>query len=356
MNINQIFQIDGVCGDCGRISNRIEYIDAMRGFAMVLVVVCHIMNTCFVHTNIFYDVVNMQYQIPLFFLICGFFINKNEIITLRKIYTKFQLLVIPAIIMMCGKCVLFNIPILVALFSRYHAGYWFTFVLFEFILLFEFVRYICKLFKWGIHIELMLQLLVSIICIYFSKIVDVNIGRYTKLYLFTFQEFFSYIYLVIGYFVSVYYFQVLSLFKNEKAIGILVVALIIGNIIRYHFDFFNLSSSSTIILIPLVTCLGLLIIWKLFESFACLSVSTRTGKLLTRVGKRTLDVYFLHFFLLDMDLSVIGNFFEDNPSPLVEYLLAITLGIVITIVSLGLGHIIRLSPLTAKWLLGVKPA
>lgn len=316
------------------------------------------MNSCICDPhNIYWLSINMQFQIPLFFLLSGFFISKTNITNLKGLFSKFQLLVVPALIMMTLCCVVFSHGLRERyIFSRDHGGYWFTYALFEFIVLFEFIRHLCKLCKWNIKIEMILQLLVAIGCIYLSKLADLLVANNPTFYIFSLQEFNCYIYFAAGYYVSVYFSSVLKALQNPNVVGGVMIALILGNLFRYRFDFCNLSNYYKLLFYPIITGFGLFIIWKLFISFPQLSTTSRPGKFLTFVGQRTLDVYFIHYLILPRGIYNIGEYFTAHPSPVIEYLLATILGIIITIIALGIGQIIRLSPLTAKWMLGVKPS
>ena len=66
---------------------RIEYIDAMRGMAMFMVIVYHISFGCFHSENIITKIVNVQLELPLFFFISGFFANKIRKTIKHKIFS-----------------------------------------------------------------------------------------------------------------------------------------------------------------------------------------------------------------------------------------------------------------------------
>lgn len=53
-------------------------------------------------------------------------------------------------------------------------------------------------------------------------------------------------------------------------------------------------------------------------------------------------------------MAFVGDFFAGLDIPFVEYCLAVVVALLLTVASLGLGQILRLSPLVARWLLGVK--
>ena len=80
----------------------------------------------------------------------------------------------------------------------------------------------------------------------------------------------------------------------------------------------------------------------------------RLGQVLQYVGRYTLDVYFIHYFLLPRQLTFVGDFFKAHPAPIVECCVTLLLTAAIVAVSLLVGKLVRLSPVTAHWLLGAK--
>lgn len=78
----------------GRLRNcmgkRIEYLDAMRGLTMTLVVIGHIFAYCMNHGNIINtELTNLR--LPLFFFVSGFLVYKNDLVwNFRNMYSFLQ--------------------------------------------------------------------------------------------------------------------------------------------------------------------------------------------------------------------------------------------------------------------------
>ena len=105
----------------------------------------------------------------------------------------------------------------------------------------------------------------------------------------------------------------------------------------------------------------------MFELFALLSVfvffykkrtyfssSSRASKAITFIGRRTLDIYLLHYFFLPKDLSIFGNYFVNYPAPILEFTFSSIITILIVAVCLIVSEILRQSTFCRKWLLGAK--
>lgn len=149
---------------------RVEYIDALRGTVMFLVVSHHVSNLCF---HVFgsrqaIDDYIWQYLIPTFFFISGFVMNKDDsdwsighIMTFLK--KKLHLLVLAPIVFFLLNIHVFHKDILECLFSDTKGGYWFTFVLFGFFVLYALIRYAVRNSRWVDYV-----LLIVGACMYLS--------------------------------------------------------------------------------------------------------------------------------------------------------------------------------------------
>lgn len=132
-----------------------------------------------------------------------------------------------------------------------------------------------------------------------------------------------------------------------------VLLYIIANIIKYKYGFAALRLAA-MLSVTLVILLGLFIIWKIFISLNISENKNTWTRFFSLVGQRSLDVYFLHYFILPVNMKFVGDFFAQYNIPFIEYLIAAIIALFITLTSLGLGAIIRLSPVSAHWLLGAK--
>lgn len=333
--------------------DRIEYIDAMRGLAMFMVVVYHITFGCFHSDNIITKIVNVQLELPLFFFISGFFANKMSRNGFRKaIVDKFSYLVVPALIMMAIYCWVMDFDFFEGLQKRLKEGYWFTLVLFEFIVIFLCFEWIGEKLNMSPLLKKYLHLFVGIILIYVASFSEKHNAQYPIINTFTIGEFGHYIYFVLGMIFFSMYGLVYNLLKNKWILGGVISAYIIADILRYKYGFACLRLGA-MVSVSVLILLGLLIIWGTFLHYEGLSKGTLCGRFLHLLGRRSLDVYFIHYFILPFNMPFVGKFFEIYHNPFIEYSLAVGIAILVTLASLGIGCIVRLSPILARWLLGV---
>lgn len=129
-------------------NNRIEYIDAMRGLAMIMVVIGHFFVYSFHYHNALFLNINATLQLPLFFMISGFFaphILKESFI--KAVWNKFSRLVIPAILMFSIYVWVFDLNFINGLYDPFKYGYWFTFVMFGYTIIYIIVSKFTKVFR-----------------------------------------------------------------------------------------------------------------------------------------------------------------------------------------------------------------
>lgn len=102
------------------------------------------------------------------------------------------------------------------------------------------------------------------------------------------------------------------------------------------------------------TC-GTLVLFAFFrKNHLQFSDSTIIGHTLQFIGKRTLDIYLIHYFFLPKNLAMLGEFFSANSNPTVELFFSLIITGMVIAMSLLVSEIIRLSPLLARLMLGVR--
>ena len=75
--------------------------------------------------------------------------------------------------------------------------------------------------------------------------------------------------------------------------------------------------------------------------------------LLDFVGKRTLDIYVIHYFFISMiHLKDLGNNWEVTDNSLLMFIVAIGLSVVITALSIGVGYILHKGKIIEKFVYG----
>ena len=119
---------------------RLEWLDALRGFTMILVVAYHVAEMGFGeswrHSSSMPFLV--LFRMPLFFFVSGFLAYKaSQVWNMRNfgslIWKKLKVQTIPTIVFFCLAMAILNKHVLPAMETSFHSpykgGYWFTIVL-----------------------------------------------------------------------------------------------------------------------------------------------------------------------------------------------------------------------------------
>lgn len=81
--------------------------------------------------------------------------------------------------------------------------------------------------------------------------------------------------------------------------------------------------------------------------------TSRFERMLDYVGKRTLDVYVLHYFFISVvHLQDVGKYMEESGNSLLMFILAVALATVITALAVGVGNVLHKGQLIEKLVYG----
>ena len=340
--------------------NRIGYIDALRGLAMILVVYFHIAAYGFGSYEFGYNDIIERFRMPTFFFISGWLFYKVGRIWNRQtiadmIRKKFMVQIIPTAIFMLLYLMMFNL-LDINSFGSDKKGYWFTFVLFEY-----FVIYILAeaLFNRQDSIKgemcvLAVILILSAGAFYYAKYYT----RYAA-ELGTWKD-------ILGF---------LSFVKIRH-----IIFFWFGTFVRRHFDQFIRLTDNKYVTATMITLFTAIIVWPIllstpgieYVAYLVAGISgtvicftffrihgqhfsqiTWYGRSLQFIGRRTLDIYLIHYFVLPYNL-VQPDIWQQYHHNTLFVPISLVLALWVVIISLLISSILRVSPLLAKYLFGAK--
>lgn len=336
---------------------RFDYIDALRGLAIIFIVFGHIPMYCY-HTGEEFTSIRNSYtslvQLPIFFFVSGFVFRTKTKPGWKFILKKLIQLIIPTILIGSVYFLLNSTSFTLYLNDKFKGGYWFTLTLFEFIL----TQYIWEVITEKIHIRknnivysslsLCLAGLLFILSLPtitskmgdISNIIGIPMFRY-------------YLYFLIGIIVSRNINYIIKWkFRNHliALVIILFFLLFITNQIPhklngaiFHLNLVGMELSS------------LSVVFMMFYKYrGFFSSSNRFATSLTFLGKRTLDIYLLHYFFLPKNLEVFGDFFTEHQAIVLETFFSGIITLLVIGFCLLVSEVIRCSPIVSKYLLGTK--
>lgn len=342
-------------------NKRIEYIDSMRGFTMILVVAHHVAAFCIgIGDNIVsIHPILCEFRMPLFFFISGFVLYKEEIVWNANhvarfiLVKKFPAQIITTSIFFLVFIKLHNIGLVEGLYSDSKLGYWFTLALFAYFCIYATCRYVFNLINCNnIYSDIILLslgfLLFSLFYVkstYLKLPIDDGVR---DLFSLKFLGFF--LYFAIGTLFKRYFNQIQVILDNKPVITICLVIFFGLNLYYYeliesHISLLNLFTATS----------GIVIVFSFFRIHQNWFTKEKTiGRCLQYVGRRTLDIYLLHYFLLPTNLTIYFTSLSEKPIPIIELSITLLIALIVVIGCLAISRILRMSSILAYLLFGVK--
>ena len=324
---------------------RIEYIDAMRGFTMILVVYSHVCGMCLGDKWMGWNDVFFLFRLPCFFFISGWLFDSRRRPVADTIWHKFKVQIIPTLIFLL---LLAPPPLFFSKLGATKGGYWFTFALFEFFLLSIFSDRYLK--KWGGAFALVLSIAAFGYDIYYNRYFK-DLGLITNLLGFlSFMTWRYYLFFYIGTWVRRHF----DIFLQWTGKPVVIAFVMIGFVCVSMIPHSDLALSEYLIF-AIGGILGMTMIFHLFRlSASYLNREHLMGRCLQYIGTRTLDIYLLHYFFLPRFLLPYGEQLRAIECKPVECLVALSLALLVVAACLAVSYVLRLSPFLGHWLFGVK--
>lgn len=354
---------------------RLEWLDALRGFTMIMVVANHVLGFGFGMTG--KVSASMQFLIlfrmPLFFFVSGFLAYKAGLLWNGKtlgtlLLKKIRVQTIPTIVFfffgaaILGKTFWPTVEDWVS--QPLKGGYWFTIVL-----LYMFIIYylFCFMENWlRTHFPKMpswlpiaILFVISLCCYetcyqprYFSwaagwRKAPNEFMRYSSI-----CELFRYfIFFLYGNMVRRYWEQAQKVMDSRWFFPIIIIVVIFAALdsLKWH----TLRMEWAIIPLTLARFILLTIVFMYFRNYhQYFTQRTVVGRSLQYIGRRTLDIYLIHYLFLP-NLPTIGTFFSQYRH---NFALDTTLSFILALIVIGFSiitsNILRVSPFFKKWLFG----
>lgn len=277
-------------------SQRLEWLDIMKGFTMILVVLGHIMN----NMDLFNHPVNIwlhRFHMPFFFMLSGFMALKAlEKSFLGNFRNKTRTLLFPFVF--CGTAYAWTFGKFTDyIFKEDHAGYWFLISLWTCWMVFLPIIYILKRFRMGR--VLYVRLFVLLIPFFIGNLIMKNIPDIFTQTLTLSKTFSDYRFFVMGYVLGEIYFN------NKKNVigfiggGILPICIGIMELIFFVFSIALIAEHDWVSHF-LMTIQQILLSFSLFVLLYSMSpiINENIRRVLSHIGKNSLGLYIFHFFFV----------------------------------------------------------
>lgn len=349
-------------------NTRIEYLDALRGFTMTLVVLSHVayMNLGInVGSNGNFHLYFSHFRLPIFFFISGFLLYKPNFVwttaNIKSFLTKkiFVQIISPTIFLLFFTHYK-NISFLNAMTNAGKVGYWFTYALFNCFILYIILKKTLDAIKLREDFSLLILLFIGATLYYipfYNILVDHN-APVKLLDFFLVGKMHYFFFFVFGVYIKKYFTKFEKILDTTSLISI---AVILFFALSFFGDHININAPYIITgLINKTTGItlaisGIIITLSFFrKNEKVFSGNNAVGNVLKFIGKRTLDIYLIHYFFLTPSLQKTFTFFAENKLPVLEFTVSLIMTAIIIAASLFISSILRFDNRMAHYLFGAK--
>lgn len=340
------------------LTKRIEYIDALRGFAMYLVVYSHIWTFSYHHADSTrsFNHILVNFFLVLFFFVSGFVAYRKEHVLNMNIIGKnlkkksVQLLPPPIVFSLLLFGIVYNQPAKIQHIAL--AEYWFTIQLFFFFVFYYFTMLLCRKMV-GTKLNIVILTIGFLIyMLSFSHVVieKTQIGTYLFHYL-GMKNWRFYLFFCIGIAIHNSFEQFKKLTDNPHWMALFIIGFFF---MVFFADRIGFPMWKPINMI-LYGSLSIIVIFTFFRKYEhSFEAETKLGYTLQYIGRRTLDVYMIHYFFLPKNLDILATYLVKYNNPTLEFFITTAIALLVILVSLIIGNIIRMSPTLSHYLLGTK--
>ena len=350
---------------------RLEWLDAMRGFTMILVVANHVSQTGFMQAVKFSSSLSflILFRMPLFFFISGFLAYKaaqvwNVPNLMRLVGKKLRIQIIPTLVFFfLGMAVLYK-DFGAAVIEKFHSpmkgGYWFTLALLYMFIIYYLFAYLESKLRWKSWIPITLMFIASMAVYetcYLPKEFWWAFGHRgpkpstflddsSLIQVMLYMPFFLY-----GNIVHRYWNRAQRVMDSSWFYPLIVVLVILSTMdaLKWHV----LRMQWAVIPLTLARFILLTMVFMYFRHYEkYFTRFTVVGRSLQYIGRRTLDIYLIHYLFLP-NLPGVGTFFKAYQH---NFVIDTTLSVLIALLVIGFSiitsNILRVSPLFKKYLFG----
>lgn len=352
---------------------RLEWLDALRGFTMIMVVAYHVCQQGFmipvkVSASLPFLVL---FRMPLFFFVSGFLAYKASVTwdlpTLgRMVSKKLRVQLIPtAVFFFFAACVIRTEPTFIEavdtmLNSTTKGGYWFTLALLYMFIIYYVFSWIESKLPWKSCVPILLLFVVSML-VYETcwlpkhfwwayghrPAVHVSWLHFTSL--FQVMQYFPFF--LYGNIVRRYWDQSQRIMDSRWFYPVIIVLVVFCTLdaLKWH----TLRMAWANLPLTMAKFILLTVVFMYFRHYEkYFTKMTWIGRSLQYIGRRTLDIYLIHFLFMP-NLPSVGTFFNTYRH---NFIMDTTLSVVIALLIIGFciitSNILRVSPFLKKYLFG----
>ncbi|MDE5773988.1 MAG: acyltransferase family protein [Muribaculaceae bacterium] len=352
-------------------SKREHYIDALRGLTMLSVVIVHLLVRGFgLDPNVSgLAVIRATFTLPLFFCVSGYFAYRPVTdFTLTRVRNSLK----TRICALLFGTIVFDTLYLITLrrpnpfiwSDGDFDSYWYTFTLLQIYILYLITVLITRLTTRSVGFSLRINLTLLTLCAISGYIAHYYIDYTTYRYYWIFapksMEYLQFF--LVGTLVRANSRRFFALLERPRLLTVLIIAYVASIVAHYYYGtslrdiniwVYRINND----IISRYTAL-LLVLYIFYNVRTYFERQTPLVRAWCRVGTRTLDIYYLHYFLIPTMrwmkpwLTSTAPYYGSN-TILLQLLAALPLALIIIVLCMAIGSLIRRAPLL-RLLLGQK--
>lgn len=354
-------------------NKRMEWLDAMRGLTMILVVAYHVAQISFglsekTSSSLPFLVL---FRMPLFFFVSGFLAYKANFEwtwpnALHLTWKKIMIQVLPTVVFLTIFLILrrndFVAGLEYAMKSPTKSGYWFTWVLLQMFIIYYMAcllqRYVNGILRmengeychWGIWV-LFVASLVVYETLYLPGITywKAPFFRYSSLIkTMNFLPFF-----LFGNLAHRYWDKVQKVMDSSWFVPLLMIIAFVCCADVFHWHCCRMGWRNLPLTMAMFSLLSIVVIF--FRHYQEWFTHERViGRSLQYIGVRTLDIYLIHYILLPR-IPQVGTWLNANrPNFILEVVSSVAVALIVIAFCLLVSQVLRISPLFRQYLFGRK--
>lgn len=340
---------------------RIGYIDALRGVTMILVVFAHVELFCLgiPYTKSIIGSVFISFRMPMFFFISGFIAYKaitwDVLYYTKMLKKKFIVQIIPTLFFFYLYHTVCYGNSFFSFFTNGPEGYWFTIVLFYMFLLYYTIMLLTHKSKPCLSDALLITVAIIGALVYTGGMKFYDLSKYPVFCLINLSRYFGFF--VLGVLCMKYLDRFYKIISNEYVKAFLLLGFLCVFILCWKETLIQYSAVHVFNNEFTVRYLGLFLVFAIFYRYReTFETDGRIIRFIRFIGRRTLDIYLLHYFFLP-DLKaykeIVLKWIEPQNTLLELFVVLLITSLVISMCLLT-SAIIRSSSILGHYLLGAK--
>lgn len=321
-------------------NNRILYIDASKGVAIILVLMGHILLFSLkLEESVIFQTIS-KFHVAIFIFVSGYLYGKRSNTSFYYMVQKAKMLLFPFFFIGGLYALIHSVPLYDGFVTdNMKMGYWFLWVLFEiffvFIILLNLLNLLLKKRKICFDILLLGSASLAMQLVWYKSSLSEVLMTSLSWNLLTKNYFIFF----LGYIANIYALRVEKYYLSAWAFTV----WIIGFCVMYYC--YELLGYVANIFMSLSGCFSVLYLLKVRTTNRYLM------NILSYIGKRSLAIYALHYFFL-LDLSNCNSIFVDNRNVVLLLLVLLFCTFLIIIICLLFEWIFMSSPFLGLLLFG----